>query len=997
MAAWLENLSIRTRLVLLMVGVLLPVAALLAWVLVTDVRQARAAADEKVRILATGTAADLQRFLDLVEPVLERMSARPLVGALDPGRCDPQLPEFMLLGPAVVGFTVHDARGKVVCQYALNSNPPSIAADASWLQAALAAGKFTASDMFVDERTGGKVAALAYPIRGDGTAQTGLLVATLDLLRLNEQLIVGIPKNAVVTVLDRSRTVLLRSANPGVLIGSRPLDDDADPAMGAREGYFAVKGRDGVPRLVAFLTLPDIDWRVAASFPQADVLARYNASVRRTIVVGLVLCFLALALAWWMSADIANPIAHLRETADGIAAGNAAIRAQVAGPPEIRSVARQLNRMLDAQALSEARLRGIFDSAVDAILTINEQQAIVQANPAAAEMLRCAPDALIGTPLSRFIPSWFWEHHAQMSARPMGLRRDVTALRTDGESFPVEASISHTAVAGRPLYTVILRDETERKLAEEVVRTSASTLQAALSSMTDAVAICDSEGRFIEINDAFASFHRFAGKAACERKLAEYPKVLDVSTPCGEPVPLGQWAVSKALRGETATNVEYRMRRKDTDEKWVGSFSYAPIRSTESVIVGAVVTARDVTGLREVQADLKSSHVALQQLIASRDQVQEEERGRIARELHDDLQQTLAAIRMDLRAISERFGPDAPKLLPLVAGVDGLAEQAVVSTRRIVNDLRPAMLEDLGLLPSLEALVGQFSQQNGMACEIDASEELSDELMETPAVALCLYRIAQEALNNVAKHSAASEVRIALGLAPDGAISLRISDNGRGMIAAEPRKAESFGILGIQERLRAYGGTLRIRSAPGSGTEVDVLVPRVVADGGPVQAGDGQEQGPKYTGLDDTLALPRLLSRATHKTLQDVIDALAGNVAIVDRHGVIRFVNRAWTEFAERNGNPGAETIGPGVNYLEVCRRSASADGTALRVFHGLDGVMKGHRPVFSCEYPCHSPSELRWFQMHATPMATGDVMVAHFVVSRESQVHVVFDDGGQS
>ena len=1006
MASWFENLSLRARIVLLTGGVMLAFAALVASVLAAEARRMHDTAHEKIRVLALGSAADLQRVLDRFETILERLSTRPLVRAMDPARCDPLAAEYLLLAPATLGYEIRDARGSIICAIGPSPVPLAPVAEPAALEPVSTAGVFAASNLFVDETTGRKIAALSYPIRDERAATTGQLVMTVDLLTLSAQVLGSTPKGALVTVMDRTGAILLRSTDAAQFIGSRPRNGEADPIGDAREGHFVGIGRDGVPRLFARLTLPGVDWRVVASLPEAEVLSAYNAALHRTVAIGLGLCLLALGLAWRLSAAIANPIARLGATAAQIAAGKDTIRADVTGPPEIRSVAQQINKMLDARAISQARLRGIFESAVDAILTANEDQVIVQANPAAARMFHCTLDSLIGSPLGRFIPERYRESHGRyvqafganpVTERRMGRQRDLVGLRADGMEFPIEGAISHLSIAGHPLYTVILRDITERKQAEEALRAGASKLQAALSSMSDAVCISDTEGRFVEFNDAFASFHRFAGKSACRRKVAEYPEILDVRMPNGDPAPLEQWAVSRALGGEAATNVEYRLRRKDTGESWIGSYSFAPMCSKDGTIVGAVVTSRDVTALREVQEDLESSHVAMQRLIASRDRVQEEERKRIARELHDDLQQTLAAIRMDLRGIGERFGARAPELLPLVVQVDGLAEKAVVSTRRIVNDLRPPMLEDLGLMPALEMLVAQFGQQTGVACKIDAPERASDALMEMPAIALCLYRIVQEALNNVAKHSHASEVHIQLALAPAASISVRVSDNGRGMDAADRRKSEAFGILGIQERVRALGGSMRIDSRPGGGTVLDIGIPLVRAPAAfdaktdLIRSPGGSDEDPASASLDETHALPRLLSRATHKTLQDVIDALSGVVAVVDRRGVIRFVNRAWVEFAERNGNPGVGSIGPGVNYLEVCRRSAAADESALRILQGLDEVMHGDRKVFTCEYPCHSPDELRWFQMHATPMATGDIMVAHFLVSRESHVHVVF------
>lgn len=748
----------------------------------------------------------------------------------------------------------------------------------------------------------------------------------------------------------------------------------------------------------AFVTLPGADWRVAASLPQAEVFAEYERAVLRAIVIAAGLCLLALVLAWRLSAAIVNPISHLKETASQIASGKETIRAQLTGPPEIRAVAQQLNLMVDAQALTEARLRGIFESAVDAILTANENQVIVQANPAAARMFRCTLDELIGAPLDRLVPSRFRERYARdvdalgrdpAISRRIGLKRDVAALRADGAEFPIEAAISHVSIAGRLLYTVILRDITERKQAEHALRDSASKLQAALSSMSDAVCISDVEGRLIEFNDAFASFHGFPDKAACSRAIADYMDMLDVFLPNGEHATREQWPLARALRGETATNVEYSLRRKDTGASLIGSYSFAPICSESGTIAGAVVAARNVTAIREVQADLASSHFALQRLIASRDQVQEEERKRIARELHDDLQQTLSAIRMDLHFISARFGDEAPELPPLVAGVDRLAERAVASTRRIVNDLRPPMLEDLGLVPALEAMAGQFTQQTGIACEVNTpGEDAFNEWVEAPSVALCLYRVAQEALNNVAKHSHASEVHIRLAMATENSISLQVKDNGRGMAASDMRKHESFGILGIRERIRANGGIMRIDSGPQGGTVLDVLVPRAGTPGlagpqaAPGQLADKGEGGASRAEFDDAHALPRLLSRATDKTLQDVIDAIAGSVAVMDRRGTIRFVNRAWTEFVDHNGMPGPGSVGPGVNYLEACRSSSLKDEPTRKVLRGLEGVIDEGRTTFTCEYPCHSPDELRWFRMHVTSMANGDVMIAHFWIN---------------
>ena len=150
-------------------------------------------------------------------------------------------------------------------------------------------------------------------------------------------------------------------------------------------------------------------------------------------------------------------------------------------------------------------------------------------------------------------------------------------------------------------------DITERKKDEEELLASNAKLETALASMTDALFISDAEGRFVQFNDASATFHKFRNKEECAKTFAEYPAFLEVFMANGEPAPLEQWAVPRALRGETAKNAEYILRRKDTGETWIGSYSFAPICDTNGTIVGSVVAARDITDSKQAEEALKIS------------------------------------------------------------------------------------------------------------------------------------------------------------------------------------------------------------------------------------------------------------------------------------------------------------------------------------------------------------------------------------------------------
>ena len=144
----------------------------------------------------------------------------------------------------------------------------------------------------------------------------------------------------------------------------------------------------------------------------------------------------------------------------------------------------------------------------------------------------------------------------------------------------------------------------ERKRAEEDLLESQTKLEAALNSMSDAVFISDAQGRFIDFNDAFSTYHRFRNKEECYKTLAEYQDYIDVYFPDGTLAPFDMWAVPRALRGEMVSDVEYILRRKDTGETWRGSYNFAPIRDGEGNIVGSVITGRDITDRKRAEMDL---------------------------------------------------------------------------------------------------------------------------------------------------------------------------------------------------------------------------------------------------------------------------------------------------------------------------------------------------------------------------------------------------------
>jgi PAS domain S-box-containing protein len=600
---------------------------------------------------------------------------------------------------------------------------------------------------------------------------------------------------------------------------------------------------------------------------------------------------------------------------------------------EVERRSGELTRAHQALAVSEERLRGIFDTATDAILTADGAQRVVLANPAAARMLRLPLAELEGAPPARFIPAPSRERHGALVeafgrsddvARPMSPRREVAGLRADGSEFPIEAAISHLHIDGQRLYTVILRDITERKRAETELRQSEARLRQVLMVIPEAVLV-HTGGRVSFVNQAaqrlFASEEssllgrevlelvhpdsqelvrqRIAELVQDKRAVDELVEVrmrrFDGSTrdvqATGARIELhGELSVLVLMRDVTEvrhTQTELQrsqarfrdvlmhlpepvLIRTDGRVVFVNRAAQDLFGASEGAVLGrspldfcdhdaehrseatvrradgttrvveatgsavefegrpsVIVMLRDLSELRRAQRELAASYADLQRLVSQQDRVQEEERKRIARELHDELQQRMAAILINLSAAGTQLRRDQAGTKRALEAAEELAGTVIESTRRIVKDLRPQMLDELGLVPALEALCEHFSATTAIACTVHAEAAAGERASAVPPLATCLYRVAQESLNNVAKHARASVVQVRLALdAEAGAIELQVSDNGQGLAGpALLRKPESFGFLGMNERLRMLGGVLTLHGAPGQGTTVRARVP----------------------------------------------------------------------------------------------------------------------------------------------------------------------------
>jgi PAS domain S-box-containing protein len=253
--------------------------------------------------------------------------------------------------------------------------------------------------------------------------------------------------------------------------------------------------------------------------------------------------------------------------------------------------------------------------------------------------------------------------------------------------------------------------------------------------------------------------------------------------------------------------------------KWLRERAELEFAADGSCVRG-IGTSQDITELKEIEKDLESSRLQLRQLAARQEKAREEERKRMAREVHDELGQMLTALRMDISLLRIKFAVDNQELSETIRDIMELLDRTIQVTRDVATSLRPSAIE-MGVVPALEWLVKKFSEQSGIECNLYYPEE--DFNMDEEC-AIVIFRIAQESLTNVLRHADASKVRISITLDKDH-YCLKIYDNGRGFDTAAAKKIKSFGLIGIRERSLMLGGETNISSTPGNGTSIQVRIP----------------------------------------------------------------------------------------------------------------------------------------------------------------------------
>ena len=502
----------------------------------------------------------------------------------------------------------------------------------------------------------------------------------------------------------------------------------------------------------------------------------------------------------------------------------------------------------------EERFRSVVETANDAIICIDSHGNIDFWNPASRKIFGYSADEALGKPLTVLMPERFRDDYqsgmnrmvATGKSRVIGKTVDMVGLRKDGSQFPIELSIAAWKTKQGVFFTGIVRDVThrkqvekalrkardeleqrvqertaelvkaneqlrreieERKRVEEALRDNNELLEKIFSTTHMLIAYMDTDFNFIRVNRAYAAADGrepefFVGKNHFDL----YPYEGNESI-------FG----SVVEKGEPYTAYAKPFEYTEHPERGVTYWDWTlhPVKKVSGKVEGLVLGLVNVT--ERIKTEERLRFLSSQLLTA-----QENERKRIAQELHDSIGQSLTAIKFGLEnSLDERARHTAKTRVESLEAVIPLVQQAIEEVRRIHTDLRPSMLDDLGILATINWFCREFQM---IYSDVRIEKQVDVQENEVPEpLKMVIFRVLQEAMNNIAKHSDADLVRLCFKKT-DATIGLTIEDNGQGFDLEDALSLEGsergFGITSMKERTELAGGAFAIESTPGTGTVV---------------------------------------------------------------------------------------------------------------------------------------------------------------------------------
>jgi PAS domain S-box-containing protein len=561
-----------------------------------------------------------------------------------------------------------------------------------------------------------------------------------------------------------------------------------------------------------------------------EATRRILAQQSRVAVVGLSAHEDQATASQMLEAGAVGYIVKGMPEAEIVEAVRRASRSQMSMPADLgvatfRDLIGRLRDMTESEATmrdSEERVHALLDAMPDALLIVTPDSVIEVANAPTQRMFGYAPGELIGQSIHLLVPERFRAVHLtevqtfldRPRSRPMGAGKALFGRRKDGSEFPVAISLSPLRSGPSTPVVAAVRDMTQAKDADDVRRKSEQLFRGLLESAPDALVVVDERGRIQVVNSRTEQLFGYTRPELMSMSVDELVPQSLRSTHGGHR--------GKYFRDPTARpmgqGLELMGRRRDGTEFPV-DISLSPMPTDEGMLVIAAV--RDITDRKVAERRLAQTQEIAdrRKLVAHLVQAQEEERRKIAADIHDDSIQAMTAASLRLQQLRKHVTGEQQQAL--IARLDEAIRESITRLRRLMFDLRPPTLDRTGLGPALRELLDR------MRAETDMDYTLEDKLATEPApdLRIELYRITQEALVNVRKHAKASHLKVDLQRIERG-YHIRVTDDGGGFdVASTVGQPGHLGLVAMRERATIAGGWLTVESRKGHGTAVDFWLP----------------------------------------------------------------------------------------------------------------------------------------------------------------------------
>jgi PAS domain S-box-containing protein len=691
---------IRRSLYLLVLATAAPLCLFIAYTLASAAKTSEREAEQLVLSLATNAAANVRTRLREIEHLAAALAQRPLVRLMDPAQCDPVLGALLPLMPRYANVSVIAPDGRFVC----SALPPQAGREKvpihGGIRGALA-GHFAVSEPMMGVLPQRLVVSAAYPIERPGEGVVGVLTIPVDLAAVQPASDApALPHDARVRVIDADGVLLASSIENDPELGHSVRGaQSVELLINGGSGAVRARGSDGVERIYGYAGVGAYGWKAYAGVPVAALLAAAHQRTVASALTAALLLFVSLGVAALVARHIVRAAHTIQHAMEETRAGRIS-HALETGPVELRTLAANYNRMLDA--------------------TLRAREALHESEARLRLAIRASNTGL-------------WDWH---------IRENRLYLS--------------------PEWKIQLGFEEH------------------------------------EMEDSFDAWVQRLHPGDRERVLAE------------------EMALFASSRSQY--EAEFRLRHKDGSYRWIYSRAEI-IRDPDGSPRRMLGTHVDLTARKALEDELQRTVSELRVLSRRLIEVEETERRRIGRELHDRIGAHVAVLNITLGLAAEKLTGGSPdEAAALLDEAREVVRECSTDIRHVITELRPTALDDFGLYPAVLGYARTIAARVG--AELRASGG-APELRAPPAVETALFRIAQEALTNIAKHANAKTISIALERRDDTLV-LDIADDGTGFATTG---AGGHGMRTMRERAEAIGATFGVSSAPGAGTRITVEVP----------------------------------------------------------------------------------------------------------------------------------------------------------------------------